>query len=77
MLQFLAVLRAAPAPFVGFTLHSSSLMPRGSPYSSPPGAVERIRERIAKTLETVASWPEFVPATMTEIAEHLEGAATK
>ena len=77
MLQFLAFLRDTPVPFVSFTLHSSSLWPGGSPYSSPSGAVERIRERIASTLETVAGWPEFVPATMTEIATQLEGAATR
>ena len=72
MLQFLAVLRRLRPPFVSFTLHSSSLLPGGSPYNRTAADVARMLERACAVLETVRGWPEFAPATMTEIATHLE-----
>ena len=74
ILKFLAALRTARPPFVSFTLHSSSLMPGGSPYARTPADVERIHRTAVKVLSTVASWPDFAPATATEIATHLEAA---
>ena len=72
MLQFLAVLRRLRPPFVSFTLHSSSLLVGGSPYNRTESDVARMLDRAETVLNTVRSWPEFRPATMTEIATHLE-----
>jgi len=74
MLRFLRVLRKLRPPFVSFTLHSSSLLPGGSPYAKTDADVERILRTAKAALETVAAWPEFLPATATEIAHHLEAA---
>jgi hypothetical protein len=74
MLKFLAVLRAVRPPFVSFTLHSSSLMPGGSPYSRTAADVTRLLATAETVLKTVAAWPEFAPAAMTEIAQLLEAA---
>jgi hypothetical protein len=74
MLRFLTVLRAVRPPFVSFTLHSSSLMPGGSPYCRSDSDVKRLMKTAETVLKTVADWPEFAPATVTEIAQHLEAA---
>ena len=72
MLQFLAVLRRLRPPFVSFTLHSSSLLPGGSPYNRTAADVAKMLERAETVLNRLRDWPEFQPATMTEIATHLE-----
>ena len=72
MLQFLAVLRHLRPPFVSFTLHSSSLLPGGSPYNRTATDVARMLDRADNALKLLRDWPEFQPATMTEIATHLE-----
>jgi hypothetical protein len=72
MLRFLQVLRTLRPPFVSFTLHSSSLLPGGSPYNPDEASVQRMLNRMREVLQLVRSWPEFVPATMTEIAQTLE-----
>ena len=72
MLQFLAVLRRLRPPFVSFTLHSSSLLPGGSPYNRTATDVAKMIERAETVLKWIRGWPEFQPATMTEIATHLE-----
>lgn len=74
VLKFLATLRKARPPFVSFTLHSSSLLPGGSPYARTAADVSRILTTAETVLSTVATWPDFAPATMTEIATHLEAA---
>ncbi len=74
MLRFLDVLRQVRPPFVSFTLHSSSLLAGGSPYSRTAADVEKLHARADKALSLLQQWPEFQPATMTEIAEHLEAA---
>ena len=72
MLQFLAVLRRLRPPFVSFTLHSSSLQPGGSPYNRTATDVAKMLERAENVMKLIRGWPEFQPATMTEIATHLE-----
>jgi hypothetical protein len=74
MLRFLHVLRADPPPFVSFTLHSSSLLPGGSPYCPTDEDVKKLLTNLETVLTAVAGWPEFAPATMTEIAHTLEAA---
>jgi len=72
MLKFLAVLRRLRPPFVSFTLHSSSLLPGGSPYNCTDAEVAKMLERAETSLKMLRDWPDFQPATMTEIATHLE-----
>ena len=72
MLRFLEVLRVQRPPFVSFTLHSSSLLPGGSPYNRTAADVERMLTRLRGTLRRLQDWPEFTPATMTAIATTLE-----
>lgn len=72
MLRFLHTLRAVRQPFVSFTLHSSSLMPGGSPYNRTEADVSRMVSAAERVLTTIAGWPGFTPATMTDIAQHLE-----
>lgn len=72
MLRFLTVLRAVRPSVVSFTLHSSSLLTGGSPYSRTAADVTRLLATAETVLKTVAAWPEFAPATMTEMAEALE-----
>jgi len=74
ILKYLAALRKARPPFVSFTLHSSSLMPGGSPYAKTEADVARILATAESVLTTVAGWYDFVPATVSEIATHLEAA---
>jgi hypothetical protein len=74
MLRFLDVLRTLRPQFVSFTLHSSSLLPGGSPYNPDETSVQRMLARVKHVLQRVQGWSEFVPATMTEIATHLEAA---
>ena len=74
IVKYLGVLRKLRPPFVSFTLHSSSLLQCGSPYVPTQAHVDRIYERTESMLKLLNSWPEFAPATMTEIAQHLENA---
>ena len=74
MLSYLDVLRTMRPPFVSFTLHSSSLLAGGSPYNRTEQDVQRMLNRMTDVLQLVQSWPEFVPATMTDIATILEAA---
>ncbi|MGL6075991.1 MAG: hypothetical protein ACRC8S_17680 [Fimbriiglobus sp.] len=72
MMPFLDVLRLLRPPCVIFTLHSSSLLPNGSPYNRTEQDVQQMLDRISRTLDLIRSWPEFRPATITEIATALE-----
>jgi hypothetical protein len=72
MLRFLNVLRTHRPPFISFTLHSSSLLAGGSPYNRDEASAKRMLGRLKETLQLLHNWPEFVPATMTEIARTLE-----
>lgn len=72
MLVFLRQLQRMGVPCVNFTLHSSSLVPGGSPYTRTPADRERLLARIDEVLAALAQWQEFQPATMTETAAHLE-----
>jgi hypothetical protein len=72
MLGYLNVLRTMRPPFVSFTLHSSSLLAGGSPYNRTQRDVQKMLTRMREVLQVVHGWPEFRPATMTEIAQTLE-----
>ena len=55
-----------------FTMHSSSFLVGGNPYTSSPADVDRIFHRIEEVFETVAGWANFRPATVSGIAQALE-----
>ncbi len=74
MLALLRRLRSqGERPFhLCFTVHSSSLMAGGSPFTSSPADEERIFGQIKEVFKTMAGWAEFRPATMSEVALALE-----
>jgi hypothetical protein len=72
MPALIRVLRRMGLPYLCFTLHSSSLLVGGSPYSTSPAAVERLFRTLTDTLSRLAADAGFVPATMAEIAHRLE-----
>jgi hypothetical protein len=72
MLSFLRGLRPLGMPFVCFSMHSSSLLPGGSPYSQTRADVERLLERADRALAEVEHWLEFHAATAGNVALHLE-----
>lgn len=59
-------------PYLCFTVHSSSLLPGGSPYAASPADVDRILGRLNDALSWLGSANEFRPATIREIARSLE-----
>jgi len=72
MLPFLHKLRKRGLPCVCFTLHSSSLLAGGNPYTVTPADEERLLPRMEEVFRTLAGWPDFQPATVTAIARELE-----
>jgi hypothetical protein len=72
MLPFLQQVRRLNLPCICFTVHSSSLMAGGNPYTPTPAYEKRIFARMEEVFRTIAGWPEFEPATMTEVALRLE-----
>lgn len=72
MLPFLHKLRPLKLPCICFTLHSSSLMVGGNGYTPTQAARERLFAQVNEVLQTVARWEEFVPATVSEVANRLE-----
>jgi hypothetical protein len=71
---FVPVVATAQPPAVCFTLHSSSLMPGGSPYTRTEADLDRLYHRAEAALQAAAACPTFRPATATQTAQHLETA---
>ncbi len=59
-------------PYLCFTVHSSSLLPGGSPYATCPADVDRIFARLNDAMSWLAGDAAFSPATIAEIARGLE-----
>ncbi|MBY0514483.1 MAG: hypothetical protein K2P78_11295 [Gemmataceae bacterium] len=72
MLELFGPLRAAGVPYLCFTLHSSSLLPGGSPYSATAADVTRLYDRLTGTLKHLTADPGYTPATVADIARGLE-----
>ena len=73
MLQFLRVLRGMQLPYIVFTVHSSSLQIGGNgAYTNTREEQERLLSQVSSVLRTLAGWPDFQPATVSEIAQSLE-----
>ncbi|MFO0937527.1 MAG: hypothetical protein U0798_13535 [Gemmataceae bacterium] len=72
MTDLFDVLRRFELPYACFTLHSSSLLPGGSPYCRTAADRDRLLKTLDETLATVAKRSDFVPSTITETVQHLE-----
>lgn len=73
MLQLLRKLRPLQLPYVCFSLHSSSLQPGANGcYVHTAADRQRLFAQLDEVLSTIAGWPEFQPATVSAIAQHLE-----
>lgn len=68
---FVPVVAAEGLPFACFTLHSSSLLPGGSPYCRTEGDVERLL-RTAEASLAAATRAGWRPTTVTQTAMELE-----
>jgi hypothetical protein len=72
MLGLLERLRREPPPCVVLTIHSSSFLVGGNPYTPTPQAQDRLFDRFETIFRRLAAWPEFRPATITDLARSLE-----
>ena len=72
MSDLFPVIRRLELPFACFTLHSSSLLPGGSPYSKTQADVDRLLKSVDDTLAAVARRTDFVPSNITETVHHFE-----
>ncbi|MCI0464950.1 MAG: hypothetical protein L0Z62_49140, partial [Gemmataceae bacterium] len=74
MLRFLNKLRRMNLPCVCFTIHSSSLMAGKGAYTPTAADEARVFAALDEVFGTLAGWPEFRPATVSEVATQLEDA---
>jgi len=72
MLRLLRKLRSMQARHVCLTVHSSSLTAGMNSYTPDADAEKRIWNSLDLVLSELASWPDFEPATIRQIAETLE-----
>jgi hypothetical protein len=73
--RYLERLRKIQPEYVCFTLHSSSLLPGGNGpkgYTRSEEDCQNLLRRTTESLKMLEQWAEFEPATITEIAQHLE-----
>jgi hypothetical protein len=72
MLVFLNLLRRLHLPCICFTVHSSSLVAGVGPYTRTRANEDRLYAQVEEVFGTLAKWPDFKPATVTEVARKLE-----
>ncbi len=72
MIALLTFLEKINIPCVTLTLHSSSLMNGGNPYSHSQKSVDQINECVAEVLAWLANNNSYTPVTIAELAEQLE-----
>lgn len=70
--QLIRALLKRNVPYLCFTLHSSSLLPGGSPYAPTEAAVRALLARLNDALARCAADCALEPATVAEIASRLE-----
>lgn len=70
--RFLNVLRRVRPPCIDICLHSSSLIAGGNEFTRTPADRTRVLANLDEALGYVAGWDETRPATVTEVANHLE-----
>lgn len=69
---FVPVVAEEGLPFACFTLHSSSLLPGGSPYCPTQADVDRLLTRTEQCLSAAAAHAGWRPTTVTQTAKELE-----
>lgn len=74
MMALVPVLEKMGVPYLCFTMHSSTLLPGGSPYASSDADVRRFTKNVTTTLARLRDRG-AKPVTMTEVARHLEADA--
>jgi hypothetical protein len=72
MLLFLRKLKGLNLPCVCMTVHSSSLMAGKNGYTPTQADEDRLFAGMDQVFSTLAQWPEFQPATVSEVASKLE-----
>jgi hypothetical protein len=72
MLPFLRRLRRWGLPCICFTVHRSSLSAGPNPYTRTQADEDRLFAQMEEVFAALADWAEFRPATVTEVAHHLE-----
>jgi hypothetical protein len=72
MLPFLQQLRRMHLPCICFTIHSSSLVAGKGPYTRTQADEDQLYAHMEEVFSTLAKWPDFQPATVTEVATKLE-----
>ncbi len=72
MLPFLRKLRRMNLPCICFTVHSSSLMAGKNEYTPTKADEDRLFANLDEVFATLGGWPEFEPATVSEVALKLE-----
>jgi hypothetical protein len=72
MLDLLRILREINLPCICFTIHSSSLAAGKGPYTRSTADEDRVFAQMDEVFGTLRSWPEYQPATVTEIAREME-----
>jgi hypothetical protein len=72
MLELLGVVRAMDLPYVCLTIHTSSLMAGGNPYSQTAEDVKRLHANVDEVFGVIGRWDEFEPVTISELAGKLE-----
>ncbi|HLN32276.1 MAG TPA: hypothetical protein VK395_31395 [Gemmataceae bacterium] len=72
MLSFLRKLRRMELASVCLTIHSSSLVAGKGPYTRTQADEARLFGHMEEVFRAIVDWPDFEPATVTEVAQHLE-----
>jgi hypothetical protein len=72
MLDLLHILRPMALPSICFTVHSSSLTAGKGPYTPTQADEDRLFAQLNQVFGTIAKWPDFRPATISEIARQME-----
>jgi hypothetical protein len=72
MLVLLRMLRKMHPPCINFTVHSTSLVAGGNPFTTDTADEDRIFSDIETVFAELAGWDDFQPATVSQIAHHLE-----
>lgn len=70
--RLLPVLQAAAVPCINLTLHSSSLWPGLNSYTRTDADLRRLYDRLDCLLKRIHDTTDYGPATVTEVARHLE-----
>jgi hypothetical protein len=72
MESLLSMMQSLPLDAICFTVHSSSLMAGGNPNTPTAAAADCLFRKMEAVFNWLSKHPTFQPATVTEVARHLE-----